>query len=240
MIAYRKQLGILPKVPAPQAALLCLHRGLPERLRRKHPFRRVGRLMGDLFAIGKAGNALFVAANFGIGAPLIASFAEELIAWGVKRLISLAWVGALQPELNPGDIVVCERAMRDEGTSHHYLPAAKYAQASERLVGELVASLASAGVVAASTTSWTTDAPYRETKAEVKKYQAEGVATVEMEAAALFTVATVRNVEAAAIFVVGDSLADLEWRGPRDLASIERGLETAYTAAISTLTPGSK
>ena len=59
--------------------------------------------------------------------------------------------------------------------------------------------------------AWTIDAPFRETVLEARHYADEGVAVVEMEAAALFAVGTVRGVEVASAFAISDSLADGEW-----------------------------
>jgi uridine phosphorylase len=238
MIAYRRRLGRLPKIDSPEAVLLCLHKGLPERMRWRIPIRHTGRLMGDLYTVKRARGRVAVLTNFGIGAPLVVSLAEELIAFGVKRLISLAWGGALQPGLRPGDIVVCERAIRDEGTSHHYLPPAKYSQADLGLTANLVAALKARGRDCQVGATWTTDAPYRETREEVQHYQAEGIKTVEMEIAALFALGQVRRVQTAAAVVVGDSLAGLHWQAPTEVSVIERALEAAYTASLDALAEG--
>jgi uridine phosphorylase len=235
MIAYRRRLGRLPKIDPPTGVLLCLQKGLPERLRWRIPLRRAGRLMGDLYLVKRTRGRVAVLTNFGIGAPLVVSLAEELIAFGVTRLISMAWGGGLQPDLQPADIVICERAIRDEGTSHHYLPPAKYAQASPELVAGLVTALKARGRECQVGTTWTTDAPYRETRPEVQQYQAEGVKTVEMEIAALFALGQVRGVQTAAAVVVGDSLAGLSWQAPDELGVIERALESVYEASIEAL-----
>jgi uridine phosphorylase len=84
-------------------------------------------------------------------------------------------------------------------------------------------------------TSWTIDAPYRETVAEVRHYQAEGVLCVEMEAAALFAVASVRGVHLASAFVISDSLADLEWNPQFHGDEVQAGLVTLYEAAVAAL-----
>ncbi|HNF95125.1 MAG TPA: hypothetical protein PLQ75_10795, partial [Anaerolineales bacterium] len=83
--------------------------------------------------------------------------------------------------------------------------------------------------------TWTTDAPYRETREEIQQYQAEGVQVVEMEIASLFAVAQVRGVEAAAMVVVADMLANLEWEMPKDMKAINRSFEYTYRAAIMAL-----
>lgn len=83
--------------------------------------------------------------------------------------------------------------------------------------------------------TWTTDAPYRETAEEVRAYQAEGVQTVEMEAAGLFAIGQVRGVQTAAVVVIMDSLANFCWEVPERLDAIQRSLETVYAAAIDAL-----
>ncbi len=60
-------------------------------------------------------------------------------------------------------------------------------------------------------TSWTTDAPYRETIAELKHYREEGVLTAEMEAVAIFVIAKLLNIEAGAIFNISDYLTEENW-----------------------------
>lgn len=235
MVAYRRRLGRLPKIDPPEGVLFCLQRGLPERMRWQFPLRHAGRLMGDLYLVKRTRGRVAVLTNFGIGAPLVTALAEELIAFGVKRLISMAWGGGLQPDLKPGDIVICDSAIRDEGVSHHYLPPAKYVRASPALVDRLGAALKSRGLRYQAGATWTTDAPYRETLEEVRQYQAEGIKTVEMEVAALLALGQVRMVETAGVVVVGDSLADLHWQAPDDVKPIERALEKVYEASIEAL-----
>ncbi|HXF84379.1 MAG TPA: nucleoside phosphorylase [Anaerolineales bacterium] len=235
MIEFRNRLGRLPKIEPPEALLLCLHRGLPERMRWRIPIRYVGRMMGDLYLVKKTNRRVAVLTNFGIGAPVVTALAEEFIAWGVRQIVSISWGGGISAELQAGDIVICGRALRDEGTSHHYLPSGKYVEASQRLVNRLSEALQARNVPFHIGTTWTTDAPYRETREEVKQYQSEGIKTVEMEIAALYALGQVRRVEAASIVVVGDSLAKLRWQAPADVRPIERSLEMVYRAAIDAL-----
>lgn len=235
MVAYRRRLGRLPDLAGLEAALLCLHRGLPERLRWKARYRKAGRLVGDVYLPRRWQGRVAVLADFGVGAPSIAGLAEELIALGARRLVSLAWGGTLQPHLQPGDIVLCQAALRDEGTSHHYLPPGRLVEADAGLVESLRRALDRHGASPHLGTTWTTAAPYRETAEEVRALQSEGVLTVEMEAAALFAVARAHGAAAAALVVVGDSLAEGAWQAPQDIRPVERGLEAAYLAALEAL-----
>ena len=83
--------------------------------------------------------------------------------------------------------------MRDEGTSYHYLPPARFAEADPRLVARVLPALADTGVPLYKGASWTTDAPFRETEAKVARRRAEGLLTVEMEAAGLYAFATAQR-----------------------------------------------
>jgi len=136
--------------------------------------------------------------GFGIGAPVAALILDELIALGVRRFIKIGAAGSLLNDCPFGDVILAEAAIRDEGVSHHYLPAAKFAYPSSSLTAQFAAALERRGVVYRPGTTWTIDAVFRETVAEANSYQAEGVATVEMEAAALFAVGAFRKVDVAA------------------------------------------
>ena len=107
--------------------------------------------------------------------------------------------------------------------------------ADAALTGALRAALSRAGATYRSGTSWTIDTPYRETVAEARHYQAEGVLCVEMEAAALFAVAEVRGLRVASAFAVSDSLADLVWNPQFHGPEVQAGLVALYETALSVL-----
>jgi uridine phosphorylase len=232
IVAYRGRLGRMPKI-SPRGALFCLERGLPHRLRWRFPVRRAGSMNADLHQLKKVD--VTVLTSFGGGSPLVMELAEELAVMGAKRMLLMTWGGTLDANLKPGDIVVCDRAIRDEGASHHYLPSKKYVLADKALAGQLADAIHARGGSSITGTTWTTDAPYRETREEVRQYQAEGVKTVEMESAGLFVVGQLRRVPAASVVVVMDSLANDEWQVPERLDSIQRSLEVVYAACIDVL-----
>lgn len=236
IVEYRRRLGRLPKVPSLEGVLLCLERGLPKRLRRQIPILEAGSMNGELYAVKKTRNKVAVMTNFGGGSPMVVELAEEFVVMGAKRLILMTWGGSLQPDLNAGDIVVCNRAIRDEGTSHHYIPPAKYIKADDQLADRLVNAIKARGAYCTVGTTWTTDAPYRETLEEVQQYQSEGVKTVEMESAGLFAIGQVRGVQTTSVVVIMDSLAAYRWQVPERLDGIQRALEIVYLAAIDALT----
>ncbi len=176
-----------------------------------------------------------VVEGFGVGAPVAALVLEELAALGVRRVISVGIAGALPVEVGFADVVLCTGALRDEGTSHHYRAAERYAHPCAGLTDALRRELA-AGATFFEGPSWTVDALYRETLEKARAYRDEGVVTVEMEAAALFVVAEHCGVEAAAAFTVSDHLlAHDTWRAAPDTREVAAGLARILDAALSAL-----
>ena len=233
--AFLREIGKHPTFEVPEAVILCYQASLLDHVREHHPGPSGDGYLAHMLLPEDAGGRVGVYGGFGVGAPVAAVRLEDLIAFGVRRVVSIGTAGSLQPDLGIGDLVVCEGAIRDEGTSHHYLPADEDARASVPLTGRLSAALDAHGRAHRSGTTWTTDAPYRETKAEVRHYQAEGVLTVEMEAAALFAVAACRGIDLAAAFSVSDTLADLTWTPRFGSPETREGLEALYRAALDTL-----
>jgi uridine phosphorylase len=159
------------------------------------------------------GGTVAVVGGFGIGGPAAATTMEELIGAGVRRAVSIGGAGGLHPALGIGDLVVCDGAVRDEGVSYHYLPPGeRYVHPDEELTARLLEAIEERAQHVVVGRTWTTDAPYRETREEVLHYRAEGVLTVEMEAASLAAVALYRGVAFATAFAVMDSLAKETWR----------------------------
>jgi len=128
-----------------------------------------------------------------VGAPFAVLVAEQLFASGCELVINLTSAGQLADLGPPPYFVVIDRALRDEGTSYHYLPPADYAEADPALIEALWPALAGATAKLVRGGSWTTDAPYRETEAALRANQARGLLLVEMEAAGLYAFARARN-----------------------------------------------
>src|SRR5262245_26159191 len=124
-----------------------------------------------------------------VGAPFAVLVAEQLFASGCRFLMSLTSAGQIDPAGQPPYFVIIERALRDEGTSYHYAAPAEYGEADPALVAMAVAALARGNHPAVVGSSWTTDAPFRETADAIAAARRKGVLAVEMEAAALYTFA---------------------------------------------------
>jgi len=147
----------------------------------------------------------------GVGAPLAAGFVEELIALGCRKFIACGGAGVLNSELTVGHVVVPTSAIRDEGTSYHYLPPEQEAVPSAAGVNAITSVLDKHQVPYVLGKTWTTDGLYRETRSRMEKRKAAGCLTVEMEASAFFAVATFRGVDFAQILYGGDDLSGDLW-----------------------------
>lgn len=128
-----------------------------------------------------------------VGAPFAVLIAEQLFASGCRLLVSLTSAGQITPAAPTPYFVVIDRALRDEGTSHHYAPPSEYSEADPHLVELAAGALGATGLQVIVGASWTTDAPFRETADAVAAARSKGVLAVEMEAAALYTFARVTN-----------------------------------------------
>jgi len=146
-----------------------------------------------------------------VGAPLAAAVLEEVIARGGRKIIACGGAGVLDKTIASGGIVVPTSALRDEGTSYHYLPPARDVLPSPRAVEAILQTLAENNCSYVQGKTWTTDAFYRETRGKVARRRAEGCITVEMEAAAFFAVAQFRGVEMGQLLYGGDDVSGVEW-----------------------------
>jgi uridine phosphorylase len=146
-----------------------------------------------------------------VGAPQAVMILEKLIALGAKRVLFFGWTGGLQKDLSPGDIILPDEAISEEGTSRHYSDELR-SRPSFGLVQDLKKALGEESIAYRQGPIWTTDAPYRETIAKIKTYQSQGVLGVEMEVSALFTVGAFRGIETAALLIVSDDLSGITWR----------------------------
>jgi len=234
-LKYQREKGRYFPFKAPEGIIICYHGGLLRYIVENYKTRREKGFWGETYLLETKENEVGIIGKFGIGAPIVAAMVEELVVLGAREFISIGTAGSLRREIKIGDLVICNRAIRDEGTSHHYLPPSKYAYASEGMLERMERSFQSLSRTYTMGTSWTTDAPYRETRTEVMAFQKEGVSTVEMEASALFAVGQRRRVEVGAMFAISDSLAELEWKPGFSNTDTQKGLEKLFEVALDVL-----
>jgi uridine phosphorylase len=179
----------------------------------------------DTFTLG--GRAAGIVGR-AVGAPFAVLVAEELFASGCRFLVSVTSAGQITAAGPPPYFVIIDRALRDEGTSYHYAAAAEYAEADPALVALARDALATNGLRATVGSSWTTDAPFRETAEAIQAAQAKGVLAVEMEAAALYTLGRARGLRILCLAHVTNTMGRVE-------QDFEKGESDGVTEALAVL-----
>ncbi len=206
---------LIHPIEIPEHAVICFFQDVITKLSQQHKARVIKHLKSEIgthpifeFSLEDKRLAVF---HPGVGAPLAAGLLEEVIALGCTKFIACGGAGVLDGELAVGHLIVPISAVRDEGTSYHYLPPAREVSAHPKGVEAIEKVLQAHQCEYLLSKTWTTDAIYRETQAKVQRRKAEGCITVEMEAAAFFAVADFRNVQFAQLLYGGDDVSGNEW-----------------------------
>ncbi len=160
---------------------------------------------------------------------------EVLIALGVKKFVAIGSAGSLQKHIITGDICLPTQAIRDEGTSYHYQAPSKYSHPHKSMLQKLEKILQRKKFPYFSGSTWTTDAPYRETIRKIETYRTEGCLTVEMEAASLFAISKFRKVPLISILGISDELTSNHWQPFFHHKKHHQAKEKLIEAAIETL-----
>lgn len=232
LIQYHQDNGNFPPCDPPRSVIFLFQPQPMEYVPREYNVESFDQLLGEFFLLRDLDRPVGVVGNFGIGAPVTALQMELLIAWGVEQFVIAGAAGALQPDLNIGDIVIPDRAIRDEGTSHHYLPPAHEIEATPAILDGIMTECDVENATRGPT--WTTDAIFRETVDEIREYRERGVQTVDMEAATVFAIADYRDVSAGAVFTISDILANDSWMP--HFHDLDEDLERAFDIALGVCT----
>ncbi len=160
--------------------------------------------------VGRIGKREVAVARAPIGAPATIIAMEEIAALGVRRILTFGACGSLRKDVRVGRVVLPTFAISDEGTSRHYARVRR-PQPDSALRKLLASSLTWRGIPFVEGGMWTTDAPYRETRARIREVGRQGAVAVDMEASAVFAVARARGWRAAGLMVVSDELGGEGW-----------------------------
>ncbi|MBI4214635.1 nucleoside phosphorylase [archaeon] len=212
-LARRRKRHGLKQIRVPEGIILSFADPFNKEEAEKHGAKMVPG-MGHVYSLRDTRNKIGIVFAHGYGAPIAAQLMENLIEAGARRFVVIGSAGSLQRKLSPGTFVVTSKALRDEGTSFHFQPASRFARPSRSMQGHLEDALKSSRRSYYVAPTWSTDAPSRETFAEVQHYRRIGIGTVDMEASALFAVAKARNIRIASLFRVSDLVRE-KWRGPK-------------------------
>jgi len=171
-----------------------------------------------------------------VGSSFAVLVAEELFASGCELLISVTSSGQIVPAGEPPYFVLIERALRDEGTSLHYLPPSRWSRLDQALGQQLEGAFADISANVQRGAAWTTDAPFRETEAAIAVAEADNILAVEMEAAALYAFAAARNRAVVCVAHVtntmatdGDDFEKGEADGSRDALEVVAAIASALS-----------
>jgi uridine phosphorylase len=176
-----------------------------------------------------SGDEEFGIVGCAVGASYAVLVAEQMFASGCEFLMSITSSGQITPLGAPPYFILIDKALRDEGTSYHYLPPAEFSAADEQLIDAVWSGLSAAGERVERGATWTTDAPFRETEKAIEAARSGGILAVEMEAAALYAFAQSRSRPVLCFAHVTNQMG-------RAAGDFEKGEENGATAAIQLIT----
>lgn len=230
----RRQKG-LPTVAVPPCCILDPDGDIVRRLHRTHratPLCEWPCYHTELDTFDLAGQRVGIVGR-AVGAPFAVLIAEELFATGCRLLISITSAGQITNICPPPYFVIIDRALRDEGTSYHYMEASNFADADAALVELASDALKASECPAHVGASWTTDAPFRETAEAIEAARRIGIFAVEMEAAALYAFARAKG---AAVLCLAHVTNSMGQHG----ADFEKGADDGTSDALDVLRALSK
>lgn len=206
---------VIKKKNVPEYCVLCFFYEVIDNLHKNHKLKKVAYLKSELghhavYEV-KFKEKKLIVFNPGVGAPLAVGLLEEIIALGCKKFIACGGAGVLDKNIALGHVIIPSAAVRDEGTSYHYLPPAREIEAPSKGVSAVKKILKKYGFPYVAGKVWTTDAFYRETPQKVILRKKEGCIAVEMESAAFFAVTKFRKVDFAQILYGGDDVSGKDW-----------------------------
>ena len=164
-----------------------------------------------------------------MGAPAATQLLDWLIAYGVKKVLAFGNAGAVV-DLPENEMFIPTKAIRDEGTSFHYLEDSLMVDLNTEFLSQVKNVITELDYKYDEVTTWTTDAFFRETSKKVKQFRDLGASVVEMECSALAACAQFRKLDFAQILFTADTLANELVYDPRDggTNSHRRGLEICF------------
>lgn len=216
---------LLSKIDIPEHAVICFFSEVMEKLKNEGKAKLIMNFQTEignhpLYEVDYFGRKIVVF-HPGIGAPLASVLLERVIALGCNKFIACGGAGVLNKEIAVGHIIIPISAVRDEGTSFHYIEPSREITANQVGVQAIEKILTKHKCKYVVGKTWTTDAIYRETPEKVKLRRKEGCLTVEMEASAFFAVSQFRKVTFAQLLYGGDDVSCEEWNSRGNISRTE-------------------
>ncbi len=164
-----------------------------------------------------------------VGAPAAVCCLEEMIALGARKFVYFGCCGVLDDDKVNGRLIIPTAAIREEGTSYHYLPPGTEIAPDSCDTELLKSCMETSGYPHVCGKIWTTDAIYRETTDAIRSYRELGCVGTDMEYSALLAAARYRGVRFVQFLFGADSLSGEEWQ-QRDLTDYGLGSCDRYMA----------
>lgn len=203
------------KVILPKTAIGVFSIKLMDDMVEKFSGEKVGYFGGASFHrpvyIIKIDNKEFTLFNAGISGAWISSDIEDLSYNGVQKFIIFGNCGVLDKSIEDCQIIIPNKAFRDEGVSYHYLPDSESIELSDEYKDLFIEILKEKSFDYVEGATWTTDAFYRETKEKVEYFRSKGAVCVEMEGSVIAAVCKRKNLSYFTFYYAGDNLDSIEW-----------------------------
>ncbi len=167
-----------------------------------------------------------------VGATRLASQIEDLKVNGVDTFIVFGNCGVLDKNIPDCSIIIPTKGFREEGTSYHYIDDDVCIPLNEKYKDLFISVLNEKGFSYTEGYTWTTDAPYRETKDKINYYRENGCVAVDMESTAIAAVCRFLNIDYFTFYYAGDNLDSIEWeeRSLSGLTNLDVKKEVPYLA----------
>lgn len=212
LLEHKRAYGHLGDFKSPETVLVFYQSSTMQYLLKQHPEFEPSHAVTH-FYIDKSDASVGILGDWGVGAPGLAIKMEELIALGAKRFIAIGTAGGLMNAHKIADLIICSKALGEDGVAHLYLPEGKSIAEADLEMIEQWNSFATERELPSFQTgmAWSFSAIFRETIADVMRVNELGCTVVEMEAATLYAIAQEKGVQALTLFVISDSITQEAW-----------------------------
>ena len=199
----------------PKTALSIFNKKLIAEIEQKYKVEKIAEINSEtkdypIYKINVGGTDIAIYQTPVGAAAAVGSF-EEMIVMGTRNLLLVGCCGCLDSSIEDYSIIIPTAALRDEGTSYHYLPASDEVEINTNCVDIIEDFIKSKNISYNKGKTWTTDGLYRETKDKVEMRKKQGAITVDMECSAMASVAKFRGVNFGQFFYAADNLGDEEY-----------------------------
>lgn len=233
-IEYEHDLKFRKKIQYPKQCILCYQDSFIKLAKDNFKAKKIDSLLGfDFYTFNVTNKTIGIICS-GIGAPCAALLLERLIVRGVSCVLNIGIAGSIQYEnIAIGNIILCEKSLRLEGTSLFYGAKTQYAHPDKEFTDHIERTLTQKKAIFKKGPTLSTDAPYRIRVSDCSRYRKEGIIACDMEASAIFEISRLRGIKSAAMFVISDlAKKDFSWAPGFYEQSLEEGKNKLMEMAV--------